>query len=146
MTMEVCPLQICQLTAAEAERVQDPGFLPDCHFHEHLSRCEAAQAVADGKLRFVSRRAVVAVGSVPLSAYWYDEAIKKNDRHLGMAKSGAVRTRQLLNFMPRAMRRKVRHVAACGAHGRVVTAKAVNAVSPVTNRLRDQESSDDKLA
>jgi len=103
-------MQVCQLTAAEAERLHDPGFVPDCHFHGHLSKRDAQQAAADGKVKFVSPRAVVAVGfATPLSGYWYDKVVKKNDRYLGSAKSGTaqsgwVRTHQLVNFMPRAMK------------------------------------------
>jgi hypothetical protein len=97
-------MQICQLSAAEAERVPDPCFVPDCHFHKHLSKSDADQAAADGKVRFVNRRAVVAVGSVPLPWYWYDKAVQKNDRNLGIAKSGPVSTLQLLNFMPRGLK------------------------------------------
>jgi hypothetical protein len=94
------------------------------------------------------------VGSVPLPGYWYDKAVEKNDRYLGtaksgpdpsMAKSGAVRTRQLLNFMPRAMRHKVKHVGAGGSHGHLMTAKAVNDVSTATNRAGDQEQDNDEL-
>jgi hypothetical protein len=101
--------------------------------------------VVDGKVVFVNPRAVVAVDSVPLSGYWYDNAVRKDDRHPGTAKSGLVRTRQLLNFMPRGMKHAVRDVEACGAHGRSMTAKAVNAASLATNRVREQEYDNDEL-
>jgi hypothetical protein len=134
-------MQICQLTAAEADRVPDPGFVPDCHFHKHLSKRDADQAAADGKVRFVNRRAVVALGPALLSGYWYDKVAKQgsNDRYWGVAWSGRVRTKQLVNFMPRGMKHKVKDVGACGAHGRLMTAKAVNDVSPATNRVGDQK-------
>jgi hypothetical protein len=128
-------MQICLLSAAEAKKVHDPVFVPDCHFHKHVSQQDAHQAAADGKVRFVSRRAVVAVDSVTLCGYWYDDAVRKSAGYLGTARSGPVRTRQLVNFMPRGMKHAVRDIEACGAHGRVVTAKTVNAVSPVTNRV-----------
>jgi hypothetical protein len=132
-------MQICQLTAAEAERVQHSGFVPDCHFHRHLSKRDADQAAADGKVRFVNRRAVVAAGSALLPGYWYDKAVQTNDRHLGIAKSGPVSTFQLLKFMPRGMKHRVRDIGACGAHGHLMTAKAVNEASPATNHAGDQE-------
>jgi hypothetical protein len=128
-------MQICLLT----EKVKHPGFVPDCRLHKHLSRGDALQAAADGKVTFVSPRAVVAVGSVPLSGYWYDDAVRRSDRYLGTAKSGPVRTRQLVTFMPRKVKHTVSDIGACGAHGRSMTAKTVNAVSPATNRVRDQE-------
>jgi hypothetical protein len=97
-------MQICQLTGAEAERVERSSCVPDCHFHGHLSKSDAHQLAADGKVRFVNSRAVVAVGSASVSDYWYDEAAKKDGRYLGTAQSGPVRTHQLLNFMPCAMK------------------------------------------
>jgi len=117
-------MQICQLTGAEADRVEHSGFVPDCHFHGHLSKGDAHQLAADGKVRFVNSRAVVAMDSVPLSKHWYDEAAKKNDgRYLGTAKSGTaqsgwVHTHQLVKFMPRGMKHKVRDIRACGARQR----------------------------
>lgn len=108
-------MQICQLSAAEAQRIHDSDLVPDCRFHKHLPKRDAEQAAADGKVRFLSPRAVVAVSSAPLSGYWYDGAVRKNDRYLGTAKSGQVRTTQLLKFMPRGMKRRVRAVRACGA-------------------------------
>jgi hypothetical protein len=132
-------MQICQLSAAEAQRVHDPDFVPDCRLHKHLPRRDAEQAAADGRVRFVSRRAVVADSSAPLSGYWYDSAVRKNDRYLGAAKSGPVRTVQLVSFMPRGMKRRVRDVGACGAHGRLVNARTVNASPQATNLGGDQE-------
>jgi hypothetical protein len=119
-------MQICQLTGAEADRVEHFGFVPDCHFHGHLSKGDAHQLAADGKVRFVSSRAVVAVGSASVSGYWYDKAVKKSDRHPGTAKSGPVRTRQLLKFMPRTMKHTVRDIKACGARRRQMSAAATN--------------------
>jgi len=98
-------MQVCQVSRAEAEKIQSSGFVPDCHFHEHFSKRDADRAAADGRVRFISRRAVVAVGAAPLSGYWYDGAVKRNDRYLGTAQSGAVRTVQLVNFMPRRIKR-----------------------------------------
>jgi len=132
-------LRICQLTRAEGEMVEHHGFRPDCNQHGHLSRGDAQRRVDAGNSRFVSRRAVVVVSSVPPPGKWYDEAVEKNDRHLGIAKSGRVSTFQLLNFMPRGLKHRVRGVGARGAHGRLMTAKAVNDVSPATNRVGDQE-------
>jgi hypothetical protein len=117
-------MQICQLTGADADSIEHSGFVPDCHFHAHLSKSDAHQLAADGKVRFVNNRAVVAVGSV--SGYWYDKAVRKHDRHLGTAQSGPVRTRQLLNFMPRAMKHTVRDIEACGARRRQMSAAAIN--------------------
>ncbi len=126
-------MQICLLSEAEAQRIQDPNFVPDCHSHDHLSKADAHQAAADEKVRFVSPRAVVAV-SVPLSGYGYDSAVRKNDRYLGTARSGGVRTAQLVKVMPRGMKRRVKDVGACGAHGRL-TARAVDH-SITSNELR----------
>jgi hypothetical protein len=99
-------LQICQVSPDEAEKIQNTGVVADCHFHKHLSRGDADQAVADGRVRFINRRAVVAVGQAPLSGYWYDVAVKReNGRYLGGAQSGLVRTLQLVNFMPRGIKR-----------------------------------------
>ncbi len=137
-------MKICLLSAAEAQKAHDPDFVPDCHSHDHLSKRDAHQAAADGKVRFVSRRAVVAVSSA-LSGYWYDRAVRKNDRYLGTAKSGPVRTTQLLKSMPRGMKRRVRDVGACGAHGRLMTARAVNAPSLATNCGGDQSGTMKKL-
>ena len=95
-------MQICQLSKSEAEKMQHPGFVPDCHSHPHLSKRDAKQAEADGRVRFVSPRAVVPVGPPPGSEYWYDRSVGRNDRYLGAARSGVVRTLQLLSFMPRA--------------------------------------------
>ncbi len=117
-------MQICQLSRAEAQRAQDAGFVPDCRTHKHLSKREADQAASNGKVRFLNRRAVVAVDSVPLSGYWYDDAVNRNDRYLGGAKSGGVRTMQLLNFMPRGIEHRVRDIGASGARGRLMTARA----------------------
>jgi hypothetical protein len=98
-------MQICELTRAEAERVEHSSFVPDCHFHRHLSKNDAHQLAADGKVRFVNSRAVVAAGPDLVSGYWYDKAVQKDDdRYLGTANSGPVRTQQLLNFMPRAVK------------------------------------------
>src|SRR5437762_12824891 len=119
-------MQICQLTGAEADRVEHSAFVPDCHFHGHLSKSDAHQLAADGKVRFVNSRAVVAVGSASVSGYWYDKAAKKSDRHPGTAQSGPVRTRQLLNFMPRAMKHTVKAIEACGARLRRMSAAATN--------------------
>lgn len=119
-------MQICQLTGTEADRVEHSGFVPDCHFHGHLSKGDAHQLAADGKVRFVSSRAVVAVGSAAVSGYWYDKAVKKSDRHPGTGKSGPVRTRQLLKFMPRTMKHTVRDIEACGARRRQMSAAATN--------------------
>lgn len=96
-------MQICQLTGAQAASLEHTGFVPACHFHGHLSKSDAHKLAADGKVRFVNSRAVVAVSSVPLSGYWYDKAVEKDDRrYLGVAISGPVRTHKLINFMPRA--------------------------------------------
>jgi hypothetical protein len=119
-------MQICQLTGLEADRVEHSGFVPDCHFHGHLSQGDARQLAADGKVRFVNSRAVVAVGSASMSGYWYDKAVRKHDRHLGTAQSGPVRTCQLLNFMPRAMKHTVKDIEACGARLRRMSATATN--------------------
>lgn len=135
-------MQICQLSGGEAERMKQINFVPDCHLHEHLSKRDAEQAVADGRARFVSHRAVVAVAPRPLCEYWYDAAVQRNDRYLGTARSGAVRTRQLVSFMPRGMNHRVRDIEACGAHGRSMTAKAINEtphVSATNDRIGGQE-------
>jgi hypothetical protein len=132
-------MQICLLSVAEAQKVQDPDFVPDCHLHKHLSIRDAHQAAANGQVRFVSPRAVVAVAPVPLSGYWYDAAVRKNDRYLGRVKSGPVRTTQLVKFMPRGMNRRLRGVEAYGAHGRLMTSRAVNTPSSATNRGGDHE-------
>ena len=119
--------------------VEHHGFRPDCNQHGHLSRRDAQQRVDVGTDRFVSRRAVVGVSSEPPPGKWYDEAVMKDDRHLGVAKSGGVSTFQLLNFMPRGMKHRVRDIGACGAHGHLMTAKAVNEASPATSHVGDQE-------
>lgn len=120
-------MQICLLSAAEAQRLQDPGFVPACDSHKHLSKRDADRAVAEGNARFINHRAVVTVGPVSLSGYWYDSAVQRNDRYLGTAKSGGVCTRQLVNFMPRAMKHKTRDLRACGARSRSMNVKVVNA-------------------
>lgn len=128
-------MQICHLSKSDAERIQHPGFVPDCHFHDHLSRKDADQAVADGRVRFISRRAVVAVGPAPLSGHWYDEAVGRPGRNLGTARSGAVRTMQLLDFLPRGLKHKVRNIKARGARRRrLVTTKTANNISALKNR------------
>ena len=132
-------MQVCQLSEREAERMQHPGFVPDCHLHKHLSRRDANQAAADGKVRFITRRAVVAVSPVLLSTYWYDDAVKRKDRYLGTAQSGTVRTTQLISFMPRGMKHRVRDIEACGAHDRLMTVRAVNDVSATNDRIGGQE-------
>jgi hypothetical protein len=86
--------------------VERDGFRPDCNQHGHLSRGDAQQHVDVGAARFVSSRAVAAVGSAPPPGKWYDEAVKKNDRHMGIAKSGLVSAFQLLNFRPRGMKHR----------------------------------------
>jgi hypothetical protein len=111
--------------------VEHDGVRPDCDQHGHLSRGDAQQRVDAGKARFVSSRAVVAVGSASVSGYWYDKAVKKSDRHQGTAKSGTaqsgwVRTHQLVNFMPRAMKHTVKDIEACGARRRLMSAAAIN--------------------
>ena|ERR1700692_2296586 len=99
-------MQICQVSPNEAEKIRGTGFVPDCHLHKHLSRRDADQAAADGRVRFINRRAVVAVGQAPLSGYWYDVAVKRKDgRNWARAQSGLVRTMQLVNFMPRQIKR-----------------------------------------
>jgi hypothetical protein len=118
-------VQICQLSKSEFEKMQHLGFVPDCHSHAHLSKRDAEQAYADGRVKRVSRRAVVVVGPPPGSEYWYDKTVRRNDRYVAAARSGAVRTMQLVNFMPRA-KHKVYGIGACGAHGCSMTAKAVN--------------------
>jgi hypothetical protein len=90
--------------------MKDHDFIPDCHLHKHLSKKDADQAAAEGKVRFINHRAVVAAVSTPLSGYWYDNAVKKDDRYLGTAPSGPVRTMQLVNFMPRGMKPLVRDI------------------------------------
>ena len=132
-------MQICQLSEGEAERLQHLKFVPDCHLHKHLSKREAEQAAADGTVRFVSRRSVVAVGPVSPCGYWYDSAVRRNDRYLGTA--GAVLTMQLVNFMPRGLKHRVRDMGACGAHGRSMTAKAINQarISQQNDRVGGQE-------
>jgi hypothetical protein len=84
--------------------VEHHDFRPDCNRHGHLSRRDAQQRVNVGTARFVSRRAVVAASSERPPGKWYDEAVMKDDRHLGIAKSGPVSAFQLLNFMPRRMK------------------------------------------
>jgi hypothetical protein len=116
-------MKICLLDEAEVQKAQDPDFVPDCHSHDHLSKPDARQAAADGKVRFVSPRAVVVLSPVPLTGYWYDEAVNKNDRYLGTAKSGQVRTTQLLKFMPRGRKRRVTAIGACGAETRGTSQK-----------------------
>jgi hypothetical protein len=123
-------MQICQLSEGEAERVQYLKFVPDCHLHKHLSKRDAEQAAADGTLRFISQRAVVAVGPVSPCGYWYDASDKGNDRDMGTARSGAVRTTQIVNFMPRGMKHRVRDIAAWGAQGRSMTPKAIQRNTP----------------
>jgi hypothetical protein len=117
-------MQVCQLSEGEAQRVLHLSSVPDCHLHMHLSKRDAEQAAADGTVRFISRRAVVAVDPVSPCGYWYDAAVKRNDRYLGPA--GTVRTMQLVNFMPRGLKHQVRDIEACGGHSRSMTAKAVN--------------------
>jgi hypothetical protein len=84
--------------------VEHHDFRPDCNHHGHFSKGEARELVDAGKVKFVSPRAVVAVSSVPPPGRWYDQAVKKDDRYLGVAKSGSVSTFQLLNFLPRGMK------------------------------------------
>jgi hypothetical protein len=115
----VFTMQYCMLSAAEAQNIQSPGFAPDCRSHKHISKRDAHQAEADGKVRFVSPRTVVAVDSLLLREDWYDAAVNRDDCYLSTARSGAVQTTQLVNFMPRGMKHKVRNIAAHGAHGRV---------------------------
>lgn len=138
-------MQYCLLSAAEEQNIQTPGFAPDCHSHKHISKRDARQAEADGKVRFVSPRAVVAVDSLSLRGYWYDAAVNRDDCYLSTARSGDVQTTQLVNFMPRGMKHKDRNIAAHGAHGRLMTAKAVNVQSPITKSLADQEIEDAQL-
>jgi hypothetical protein len=97
-------MQICQVSRIEAERILSSGLV-DCHSHKHLSRRDADQAVADGIAVYVSDRMISVVGLGPLSGHWYDKAVAENDRYLGTALSGAVRTSQLVNFMPRGIGR-----------------------------------------
>ena len=119
-------MQICQLSEAQAQKLQILGLAPDCHSHKHISKADAHQAAADGRVRFVSPRTVVAVDSLSLGGYWYDAAVNRDDRYLCTAQSGAFQTKQLVNFMPRGMKHKVRDIAAHSAHGRLMTSKAVN--------------------
>jgi hypothetical protein len=135
-------MQICQLSTVEAEKVKHFGCVPDCRLHTHISQGDAQLLSESGKVRFISRRAVVAVSPVSLSTYWYDRAVKTEGRYLGTAQSGTVRTTQLVNFMPRGMKHRVRDIEACGAHGRLMTAKTVNEaprVSATNDRIGAQE-------
>jgi hypothetical protein len=93
-------MQICQVSPIEAKGMLSSGLV-DCRLHKHLSRRDADQAVADGIAVYVSDRMISVVGLNPLSGHWYDKAVAKNDRYLGTAQSGAYRTLQLVNFMPR---------------------------------------------
>lgn len=124
-------MQICRLSAIEGMRLQRSTFVPDCRLHCHLSKKDANELAAAGRVAFVSERAVVVVGPSPLSGYWYDEVTKKDDHHyLGTAKSGTAhlgwaRTRQLVNFMPRGMKHTVKGIEACGARQRRMSATTV---------------------
>ena len=51
-------MQICQLTGAEADRVEHSAFVPDCHFHGHLSKSDAHQLAADGKVKNLKQGAL----------------------------------------------------------------------------------------
>jgi hypothetical protein len=93
-------VQICQLTPAEAEKIQR-GLGVNCHLHPHLSRNNARQLADNGRVRFINERAVVPVGCALLSDYWYDWAVRKNDRYWATVGSGPVSTRQMVNFMPK---------------------------------------------
>ncbi len=135
-------MQIFQLSTVEAEKVKHFGCVPDCRLHTHISQGHAELLSESGKVRFISRRVVVAVSPVSLSTYWYDRAVKTEGRYLGTARSGAVRTRQLVNFMPCGMKHRVRDIKACGAHGRSMIAKAINEtphVSATNDRIGGQE-------
>jgi len=117
-------LQICQLTLSEAEKIQR-GLVVDCHLHSHLSRNDACQLVVNGRVRFINERAVVPVGCAPLSDYWYDWAVLKNDRHWATVRSGPVTARQMVSYMPK-RKHKVKRITACGAPARRLSVAAVN--------------------
>jgi hypothetical protein len=117
-------VQICQLTPAEAENIQ-LGLGVNCHRHPHLSRSDARQLVDSGRVRFLNERAVVPTDRVLLSDYWYDWAVRKNDRHWTTIRSGPVRTRQMVDYMPK-RKHKVKRIKACGAPACRLSVKAVN--------------------
>lgn len=126
-------MQICQLSAVEGARLRHSTFLPDCHLHGHLSKKDANELAAAGRVAFVSERAVVVAGPSSLSGYWYDKVAKEgtSDRYWGTAQSrsastGSVGTRQLVNFMPREIKHKVTDIAACGRRRRRMSAAAIN--------------------
>jgi hypothetical protein len=118
-------LQICQLTSAEAEKIQR-GLVVDSHLHSHLSRNDARQLVENGRVRFINERAVVPVGCALLSDYWYDWAVLKNDRHWATVGSGPVTTRQMVSYMPK-RKHKVKRITACGAPACRQSVRAINA-------------------
>jgi hypothetical protein len=49
-------MQVCQLTGAEADRVEHSGFVPDCHFHGHLSKGDAHQLAESAGEAYGKRR------------------------------------------------------------------------------------------
>lgn len=99
-------MQMCLLNATEAEKVERGGIVPDCHLHRHISKRDAKQLIDAGQVKSVNARAVATVGPPSSSAteYWYDRAVRTDDRYFGIARAEpgrGFRAFQLLNYMPR---------------------------------------------
>jgi hypothetical protein len=119
-------MQICQLNAVEAEKVEHSSYVPDCHLHNHLSKTDARELVAAGKARFVGVRALTVIGA-SLTEHWYRKAVLTDDgRYLGRTNSGMVRTCQLVRFRPPEIRHKTKGIEAHGARNRMASARKIN--------------------
>lgn len=99
-------MQVCFLSAAEADRVEHQRTVPDCRLHQHISKSDARQLIDAGRVTAVNARTVVNVGS-PSSAskYWYDKVVQIDNRYWGVVRSGSrrsgwVRTFGSINYMP----------------------------------------------
>jgi len=120
-------VQICQLNAVEAGRVEHSDFVPDCHLHAHLSKKDAHDLVSAGKARFVSSRALTVFAPASLTEHWYRVAVLTDDgRYLGRTNSGPVRTYQLVRFRPREIRCETTNIEAHGARNRTTSAREIN--------------------
>ena len=113
-------MQICQLTIDEVRKIEYPGYIPDCHLHAHLSKGDAQKLANEGRFRFFGPRKLVPVGiSSPqeLSDYLYRKLVVCKDDGQYWGTAGQVRTKQLVNFMPRGPKHKFR-IGASGSRGR----------------------------
>jgi len=91
-------LQICQLSATEALRLERAGVKPDCRRHNHLRGAVAEELVSTGRHRFVGpgRRAVTP--SRASTDEGYDDTFGDGeDRVMVVAKSNQFLTVQWLH-------------------------------------------------